>query len=52
MDLMPHLDRFARQFAELEAQGTAGWVVPEAGHAPSLNDAGSLAAIKEFLNEG
>jgi len=36
-------------FAEVQSQGARGIVVPGAGHAPSLNDAASLAAIREFL---
>jgi len=35
--------------AELTGQGAVGLTVPDAGHAPSLNDAESLCAIGDFL---
>lgn len=42
----------AELFAEMTGLGAAGRVVAGAGHAPSLNDRASIAAIREFLGDG
>jgi len=36
-------------FARMAASGASTHVVPDAGHAPMLNDAGSIAVIRGFL---
>jgi hypothetical protein len=38
-------------FAQMKATRAKGYVVAEAGHAPALMDADSIAAIREFLLE-
>jgi len=39
-------------FAQMQAGTAMGYTVPDAGHAPALMDAASIAAIRGFLLEG